>query len=98
MIVATEALAVLGVRLLPRSALPAGVGVFGVLGFFTGQLAIRGTQHAAVLPAGLRAADGRRNRGRLLGEHRDRGHGAHAAVLVDLRPFVKAYSVLIFKT
>ena len=108
LVVAIEALAVLGARLLPGSGLPADVGVFAVLGLF-----LLGSWLYLVLSTLLfyRLAFGR-----LEGEDVGAaywvsiGAGAitvlagaslvgamqHTSALVELRPFVKAYSVLFW--
>lgn len=108
LVVATEALAVLGAKLLPASSLPADVGVFGVLGLF-----LVGSWLYVVLSTLLfyRLAFVR-----LVGEEVGAaywvsiGAGAitvlagasltgamqHTPALADLRPFVKAYSVLFW--
>ena len=108
LVVATEALAVLGARLLPVSCLPADVGVFGVLGLF-----LLGSWLYLVLSTLLfyRLAFVR-----LVGEEVGAaywvsiGAGAitvlagaslvgameYTPALADLRPFVKAYSVLFW--
>ena len=108
LVVATEALAVLGAKLLPASSLPADVGVFGVLGLF-----LLGSWLYLVLSTLLfyRLAFVR-----LVGEEVGAAYwvsigagaitvfaGASLAgamqrtpALADLRPFVKAYSVLFW--
>ncbi len=106
--VATEALAVLGAKLLPGSGLPADVGVFGVLGLF-----LLGSWLYLVLSGLLfyRLAFGRLT-GNDVGAAYwvSVGAGAitvlagaslagampHAPALAELRPFVKAYSVLFW--
>ena len=108
LVVATEALAVLGARLLPTNSLPADVGVFGVMGLF-----LLGSWLYLVLSTLLfyRLAFVR-----LVGEEVGAaywvsiGAGAitvlagaslvgameHTPALADLQPFVKAYSVLFW--
>ena len=108
LVVATEALAVLGAKLLPGSGLSPDAGLFGVLGLF-----LLGSWLYLVLSTLLfyRLAFGR-----LVGEDVGAaywvsiGAGAitvlagaslvgamqHTPVLADLRPFVKVYSVLFW--
>ena len=108
LVVATEALAVLGAKLLPASGLPADAGIFGVLGLF-----LLGSWLYVVLSTLLfyRLAFGQ-----LVGEDVGAaywvsiGAGAitvlagaslvgameHTPALAELRPFVKAYSVLFW--
>ncbi len=108
LVVATEALAVLGAQLLPASSLPADVSVFVVLGLF-----LLGSWLYVVLSTLLFY---RLVFGQLVGEDVGAaywvsiGAGAitvlagaslvgamqHTPALADLRPFVKAYSVLFW--
>ena len=108
LVVATEGLAVLGAKLLPTSSLPADVGVFGVLGLFLlgswlylvlstllfyrlAFVRLVGEEVGAAYWVSIGAGAITVLAGASLA-----GAMQHTLTLADLRPFVKAYSVLFW--